>query len=435
MLELKKILKDFNTYKIKLHNKKFDIDEKYFYGLVNEISELKKVCQDLQTERNTGSAKIGLLMREKVVDTNEIDKIKSEMTIISEKTKDFEAKVREKEVELSNYMMYMPNIYDDTTPVGLSDEENVVKGIYGEKPEFDFMPKEHYVIGEKLGILDMDCGAKLSGARFAVLKDAGTMLEMAIKNFLFETALLNGFTPVSVPFMVNRNIAEGTGQLPKFEDDMFKTTSNGKELFLIPTAEVPVTNIFNGEILDEKDLTINYCALTPCYRVEVGSAGKDVKGIFRQHQFEKLEMVKFTHPDKSWEEFDKLTACARKILDKLKIHYREMTLCTGDLGFGSAHTSDLEVWLPGQNRFREISSCSNYLDFQARRANIKFYNSKTKKNEYVHTLNGSGLPIGRTMIAIIENYQQKDGSILIPEALKKFLPYDKINSEGKLVKN
>lgn len=432
MLDLKKMLANLQDYKERLKNKKFDLDEGYFLGLTSEISNKKKEMESLQEKRNSGSSEIGKKIRNGA-SKEEVEELKNQMTQLTEKVKELESYVKTKEEELHSYMMLMPNIYDDTTPIGKDDSENVVVNYYGKKPEFDFEPKEHYVLGEKMGILDFERGAKLAGARFTVMKGSATRLELAIKNFLIDTALENGFTPVSVPFMVSRNIAEGTGQLPKFEDDMYKTINEGQELFLIPTAEVPVTNIFNGEILKESDLPINYCALTPCYRVEVGSAGRDVKGIFRQHQFEKVEMVKFCAKDKSWEEFAKLTASARRVLDKLGLHYREVTLCSGDLGFGATHCHDMEVWLPGQNKYREISSCSNYLDFQARRANIRYACSDTKRNEYVCTLNGSAMPVGRTMIAIMENYQQKDGSILIPEALKKYLPYNKIDADGNLV--
>ena len=433
MLDLKKMLTNLEDYKVRLKNKGFDLDEKYFLNLVNQISTLKRECEQLQSQRNKGSDAIGKLIQAKA-NKSEIEAVKQEMSNLSSKVKDLEGVVKAKEVELHDYMMYMPNVYDDTTPLGKDDSENVVVAYYGKKPEFSFKPKEHYEIGEAMGTMDFERGAKLAGARFTVLRGSLTLLEMAIKNFLLETAMENGFTPVSVPFMVNRNIAEGTGQLPKFEDDMFKTTNEGKELFLIPTAEVPVTNLFNNEILKEDVLPINYCSLTPCYRVEVGSAGRDVKGIFRQHQFEKVEMVKFCAKDESWNEFKKLTASARRVLDKLGLHYREVTLCSGDLGFGACHCHDMEVWLPGQGKYREISSCSNYLDYQARRANIRYTCSETKKNEFVCTLNGSAMPIGRTMIAIIENYQQEDGSVLIPEALKKWLPYTKIDNKGNLVK-
>ena len=430
MLNIKDILNNLPEYKVRLKNKKFDLDEEYLIQITSDINKNKHESEQLKNRRNEGSKEIGTLMQSKAP-SEQIEAIKNEMSLLGEKIKAYDDLIRSEEAELRNYLLTMPNIYDDTTPIGNDDSDNQVLAYYGTKPTFDFTPVEHYVLGEKMGILDFERGAKLSGARFAVLHGTATRLEMAIKNFLLETAMENGFTPVSVPFMVNRNIAEGTGQLPKFEDDMFKTINEDRELFLIPTAEVPVTNLFNNEILKEEDLPINLCSLTPCFRVEVGSAGKDVKGLFRQHQFEKVEMVKFCAKDKSWEEFDNLTRCARRVLDKLGLHYREVTLCTGDLGFGAHHCNDFEVWLPGQNQYREISSCSNYYDYQGRRANIRYACKETKKNEFVCTLNGSAMPVGRTMIAIMENYQQADGSILIPEALKKWLPYTKINNKGQ----
>ena len=431
MNDLKKMVNNLQQYKTKLAYKKFNLDVDYFKELTSSISEIRNACQVLQEERNIGSKKIGVLLKENK--NEELEKIKDMMTEHSDKIKNYEVALREKEQELENYMLLMPNIPTNAVPVGAGEEDNVVKGYFGTKPKFDFEPLEHHILGEKMGILDMERGAKLSGSRFAVLYGSMARLDMAVKNFLFDCGIEHGYTPVYVPFMVGRNIATGTGQLPKFEEDMFKTESNGKELFLIPTAEVPVTNLYNNEILKEDDLTIKHISLTPCFRVEAGSAGRDIKGIFRQHQFDKVEMVKFAHPETSYEELESLTADAMHILDKLGLHYRKVALSTGDLGFAAAFCYDVEVWLPGQNAYREISSCSNFEDFQARRANIRFKNNKTGKNEYVHTLNGSGLPVGRLMIAIMENYQQKDGSILIPEALKKYLPYEKIDSNGNLV--
>ena len=433
MLELRKMLENIDFYAEKLAQKKFNLDKEYFLNLCSTISNIRIDCQEMQSVRNKGADKIGALMRDKEANSAEIQKIKEEMTFVSDKVKELETLLSVKEKELKDYMMRMPNIPCDKTPVGKDEDENVVLEYVGQKPEFDFEPKEHHIIGEKLGIIDMERAAKLSGSRFSVLKDAGARLEMAVRNFLFDCSIENGYTPVSVPVLVGRNIMEGTGQLPKFEEDMFKTDSNGKELFLVPTAEVPVTNLFNNETLAEDELPIRYSCLSNCFRVEAGSAGKDVKGIFRQHQFDKVEMVRFATPEQSWQEFDSLVNCAKIILDKLKLHYRVVALCTGDLGFSACYCNDIEVWLPGQNKYREISSCSNMLDFQARRANMRFKNKETKKNEFIHTMNGSGLPIGRTLIAIIENYQQKDGSILIPEALKKYLPYEKIDANGKLV--
>ena len=433
MLDLKKMLENIDEYAEKLAQKKFNLDKNYFLNLNDKISKTRIQCQDLQTQRNKGADQIGLLMRDKSKNQVEIEKLKSEMTVVSDKTKALESELSDLEAELKDYMMHMPNIPDAKTPIGKDEDENVVLEYVGEKPTFDFTPQEHHILGEKMDIIDMDRGAKLSGTRFSVLKGAGARLEMAVRNFLFDCSIENGYTPVSVPVLVGRNIMEGTGQLPKFEEDMFRTESNGKELFLIPTAEVPVTNLFREEILQEDQLPIRYSCLSNCFRVEAGSAGKDVKGIFRQHQFDKVEMVRFATPEQSWDEFNSLVNCAKKILDKLNLHYRVVALCTGDLGFSACYCNDLEVWLPGQNRYREISSCSNMLDFQARRANMKYKNKETKKNEYIHTMNGSGMPIGRTIIAIMENYQQKDGSILIPEALKKYLPYEKIDANGQLV--
>ncbi len=433
MLDIKKILDNIDEYAEKLAYKKFNLDKEYFLNLNDKISKTRTECQTLQSERNKGADKIGQLMRDKEKNQIEIDNTKRQMTEVSDKVKALETELSALEEELRNYMMRMPNIPVDKTPIGKDEDENVVLEYVGEKPKFDFEPKEHHILGEKMDIIDMERAAKLSGARFSVLKGAGARLEMAVRNFLFDCAIENGYTPVSVPVLVGRNIMEGTGQLPKFEEDMFKTVSNGKELFLIPTAEVPVTNLFNGEILQEDQLPIRYSCLSNCFRVEAGSAGKDVKGMFRQHQFDKVEMVRFATPKQSWEEFASLVNCAKIILDKLKLHYRVVALCTGDLGFSACYCNDLEVWLPGQNKYREISSCSNMLDFQARRANMRFKNKETGKNEYIHTMNGSGMPIGRTMIAIMENYQQEDGSILIPEALKKYLPYTKIDANGQLV--
>ena len=433
MLDLKKMLENIDEYATKLSYKKFNLDKDYLIGLNDKISKTRIECQALQSERNKGADKIGQLMRDKEKNKDEIETIKKEMTEVSDKVKVLESELSKLEDELKNYMMRMPNLPVEKTPIGKDEDENVVLEVVGEKPTFNFEPKEHHILGEKMGIIDMERAAKLSGARFSVLKGAGARLEMAVRNFLFDCAIENGYTPVSVPVLVGRNIMEGTGQLPKFEEDMFKTVSNGKELFLIPTAEVPVTNLFNNEILQENELPIRYSCLSNCFRVEAGSAGKDVKGMFRQHQFDKVEMVRFATPQQSWDEFNSLVNCAKTILNKLNLHYRVVALCTGDLGFSACYCNDLEVWLPGQNKYREISSCSNMLDFQARRANMRFKNKETGKNEFIHTMNGSGMPIGRTIIAIMENYQQKDGSILIPEALKKYLPYEKIDSNGNLI--
>ncbi len=298
---------------------------------------------------------------------------------------------------------------------------------WGSPPQFDFTPKPHWELGEELGVLDLERAAKLTGARFAVYWDLGARLERALMNFMLDLHTReHGYTEVLPPFLVNADSMYGTGQLPKFEADLFKVPHGDKNLYLVPTAEVPVTNLYRDETLDGARLPILLTAYTPCFRSEAGSYGKDVRGIIRQHQFQKVELVKFTRPDQSWEEHEKLTHDAEAVLQKLGLHYRVMNLCTGDLGPSSAKTYDIEVWLPGQQLFREISSCSNFLDYQARRANIRYRPEGGKKTELVHTLNGSGLAIGRTWVAIVENYQQADGSVLVPEVLRPYVGAERI---------
>ena len=330
-----------------------------------------------------------------------------------------EEQVREMDGLLSEYLLTIPNMPDASVPVGADDTENRLERTWGEPPAFGFEPKDHVEIGAGLGILDFERAAKLAGSRFTLSKGPGARLERALINFMLDIHTReHGYTEVLPPFMVNSQTMLGTGQLPKFVGDLFRL--EGHDLWLIPTAEVPVTNIFAGEILDESLLPIYYTAYTPCFRSEAGSYGKDTRGMIRVHQFNKVEMVKFTAPETSWDELEKLTANAETILQRLEIPYRVVTLCTGDLGFSSAKTYDIEAWLPGQNAYREISSCSNFLDFQARRAGIR-YRPKKGKPEFVHTLNGSGLAVGRTAVAIIENYQQEDGSVVIPEALRHYM--------------
>jgi seryl-tRNA synthetase len=312
------------------------------------------------------------------------------------------------------------NMQHESVPVGSGENDNVVVHLGGEKPVFKYEPKEHWEIGENLNILDFSRGAKIAGARFTLYKGMGAALERALVNFMLDLHVgEHGYTEVLTPFMVNRESMTGTGQLPKFAEDLFKI--DGMEYYLIPTAEVPVTNIYREEILEESNLPVYYVAYSPCFRSEAGSYGKDTRGLVRQHQFNKVEMVKFTKPEYSYDELEKLTANAEAVLDKLGIHYRTVNLCAGDLGFSSAKTYDVEAWMPGQNVYREISSCSNFEDFQARRASIRFRREDSGKIEFVHTLNGSGLAVGRTVVAILENYQQADGSVIIPEALRPYL--------------
>jgi len=335
--------------------------------------------------------------------------------------KELEVAVADIEARLSETLLRIPNLPHASVPVGKSADDNVEVRAWGTARTFDFTPKPHWELGEALGILDFERATRMAGARFSVLMGAGAKLERALINFMLDLHTRDhGYTEVVPPFLVNRAALTGTGNLPKFEQDLFKIAGEW-DLFLIPTAEVPLTNLHREEILDGRTLPIKYTAYTPCFRSEAGSYGADVRGLIRQHQFDKVELVKFTTPEQSHDELEALTRNAETILEKLGLPYRRMLLCTGDMGFGSAKTFDIEVWLPSQNAFREISSCSNTEAFQARRANIKYRVDGAGKPQHVHTLNGSGLAVGRTLIAILENYQQADGSVVIPEALRPFM--------------
>src|SRR5215510_14397595 len=338
-----------------------------------------------------------------------------------------EKQASEAEQELRTVLAGIPNMPHSSVPVGKSPEENVEVRRWGTPPQFAFTPRPHWELGEELGILDLERAVKLTGARFAVYWDLGAKLERALANFMLELHTReHGYTEILPPYLVNSASMYGTGQLPKFAADSFRVPHGEKDLWLIPTAEVPVTNLYRDETLDAARLPISLTAYTPCFRSEAGSYGKDVRGIIRQHQFQKVELVKFAHPANSYDELEKLTRNAETVLQKLGLHYRVVTLCTADMGFSSAKTYDIEVWLPGQGLFREISSCSNFEAFQARRANIRFRPDGKRKTELVHTLNGSGLAVGRTWVAIVENYQQADGSVVIPEALRPFLGAERI---------
>jgi seryl-tRNA synthetase len=346
---------------------------------------------------------------------------------LKEKIPAAEKLVSESDAQLRDILTGIPNLPDASVPVGKDADSNVEVRRWGAPPKFDFTPKPHWELGEELGILDLERAAKITGARFAVYWDMGAKLERALTNFMLDLHTReHAYTEVLPPFMVNAESMYGTGQLPKFEADLFKVPFNEKNFYLIPTAEVPVTNLYRDETLDGSRLPISLTAYTPCFRSEAGSYGKDVRGIIRQHQFQKVELVKFTKPEQSYEEHEKLTRNAEEVLQKLGLHYRTVVLCTGDLGFSSAKTYDIEVWLPGQGLFREISSCSNFEAFQARRANIRYRPEGARKSELVHTLNGSGLAVGRTWVAIVENYQQADGSVLIPEVLRPYVGADRI---------
>jgi len=346
---------------------------------------------------------------------------------LKEKIPAAEKLVTESDAQLRDILTGIPNLPDASVPVGKDAESNVEVRRWGTPPQFDFTPKPHWELGESLGILDLERAAKITGARFAVYWDLGAKLERALINFMLDLHTReHGYTEVLPPFMVNAESLYGTGNLPKFEADLFKVPFNEKNFYLIPTAEVPVTNLYRDETLDGARLPISLTAYTPCFRSEAGSYGKDVRGIIRQHQFQKVELVKFAKPEQSYEEHEKLTRNAEEVLQKLGLHYRTVVLCTGDMGFSSAKTYDIEVWLPGQGLFREISSCSNFEAFQARRANIRYRPEGARKSELVHTLNGSGLAVGRTWVAIVENYQQADGSVLIPEVLRPYVGADRI---------
>ena len=343
-----------------------------------------------------------------------------EMKKVSQDLKGLDGIIEEKEKALQDFLLTVPNLPHSSVPVGKDPSDNAEVRRWGDIPKFDFEPKAHWDLGEELGILDFKTGAKITGARFTLYWDLGAKIERALINFMLDLHTReHGYREVLPPFMVNRTTMTGTGQLPKFEEELFKV--EGTDYFLIPTAEVPVTNIHQDEVLEEKALPLYYTAYTPCFRKEAGSYGKDTRGLIRQHQFNKVELVKFTKPENSYEELEKLLSNAEEILKRLKLPYRVVNLCTGDLGFSASKTYDIEVWLPGQDTFKEISSCSNFEDFQARRAKIRFRISGKSKTEYVHTLNGSGLAVGRTLVAILENYQQADGSIIIPEVLRPYL--------------
>lgn len=371
--------------------------------------------EGLKALKNSTSEEIA-----KVKDKSQVKERIAAMKEVSQRIKALDDELKVVEEEFSSLLMDLPNLPHPSTPIGRSEADNVVVRTWGTLPSFQFEPKAHWDIGEALGILDFERAAKITGARFVLYKGAGARLERALVNFMLDLHTgEHGYTEVLPPFMVNRASMTATGQLPKFEEDLFRIAD--PDFLLIPTAEVPVTNIHRDEILKKSDLPICYTAYTPCFRREAGSYGKDTRGLIRQHQFNKVELVKFTHPGCSDAELEKLTLNAEKVLQLLELPYRVMALCSGDIGFSACKTYDLEVWLPGQNGYREISSCSSFGDFQARRAGIRFREDEKSKPEFVHTLNGSGLAVGRTVVAILENCQQADGSVLIPKVLRPYM--------------
>ena len=383
--------------------------------LDSERKDLLKRIEGLRYERNKASDEIGQLKRE----GKPVEEFMARMKGVSEEIKRLEADIRIIESNENEILLTLPNIPHKSVPVGRGEKENVEVRKWGEVPEFNFEPKPHWEIGEDLEIIDFQRAANIAGARFALLKGAGALLERSLINFMLDIHTReHGYTEVLPPFMVNPKTMTGTGQLPKFEEELFRIERD--DLYLIPTAEVPVTNIHQKEILKEDDLPLYYTAYTPCFRREAGSYGKDTRGLIRQHQFNKVELVKFSRPENSYDELEKLTNDAEEILKRLGLPYRVIILCTGDMGFAAAKTYDIEVWLPGQGTYREISSCSNFDDFQARRADIR-YKSGKGKTAFVHTLNGSGLAVGRTLVAILENFQQEDGSVIIPDILRSYM--------------
>jgi len=417
MLDLKFVRSNLDRIRGMIGDRGYDLDISRFEALDQERRKRLTSLEELRHRRNQVSEEIAA-MKKRGQDASEI----------IAQMKDVSSRIKEKEKELSRFLeeldqllMIMPNIPHDSVPVGKDENDNPVVRTWGEIPERDFEALPHWEIGERLGILDFTTAAKIAGARFALYRGMGARLERALISFMLDVHTKeHGYTEVLPPFMVNSTAMTGTGQLPKFKEDLFKIED--WDLYLVPTAEVPVTNIHREEILAEKDLPLYYVAYTPCFRSEAGSYGKDTRGLIRQHQFNKVELVKFALPEDSDEELERLTRNAEEILRRLELPYRVVTLCTGDLGFSAAKTYDLEVWLPGQNLYREISSCSNFGDFQARRAEIRFKRQGGKGTELVHTLNGSGLAVGRTLVAILENYLQPDGTVAIPEALRPYIP-------------
>jgi seryl-tRNA synthetase len=416
MLDPTYLRDNLDTVKERLAHRGFKLDVETFQRLDSERKHLIQETERLRQLRNVTSEEIAKLVREKVDVTGK----RNEMKAVSNQIKEFEESLKGVEDRLFEFATVIPNLADPDVPVGLTEDDNVEIRRSGEPRKFAFTPKPHWELGPQLGILDMERGAKITGSRFYLLAGAGARLERALVNFMLDIQTRErGYREIVPPYMVNRQSLFGTTQLPKFEADLFwvKEADYG----LIPTAEVPVTNIYRDEIIDEDRLPIRFVAFTPCFRSEAGSYGKDVRGIFRVHQFHKCELVRFSRPEESNDQLEKLTADAEEILKRLGLPYRTVIHSTGDMSFGATKSYDLEVWLPGQNNYREISSCSNFGDFQARRANIRYRPTGGGKVRFVHTLNGSGLAVGRTWIAVVENYQQEDGTILIPEALRPYL--------------
>ena len=428
MLDLNFVRDNLPVVEEKLRQRGMDPAEvlKGFRALDAERRQAITETENIKARRNRLTEEIAKLKKSKQDASAPLAETKE----LRDQLEKLEKSVAEYEARLRELMSSIPNLPGDSVPVGKSEQDNVEVRRWGSAPEFAFAPKPHWELGEQLGVLDLERAAKLTGARFAVYWDLGARLERALANFMLDLHTReHGYTEVLPPYLVNSESMYGTGQLPKFAADLFRVPHGEKDLWLIPTAEVPVTNLYRDETVDAARLPISLTAYTSCFRSEAGSYGKDVRGIIRQHQFQKVELVKFSRPQESYDELEKLTHDAEEVLQKLGLHYRVMALCTGDLGFSSAKTYDIEVWLPGQQLFREISSCSNFESFQARRANVRYRPEGKSKTEFVHTVNGSGLAVGRTWVAIVENCQQADGSVVIPEALRPYMGTDRITAK------
>ena len=416
MLEMRFVRENIELVKenLKKRNSDYNVDELLSFDVKRR--ELLQEVEGLKKERNDSSALIGKYKKEGTDTTELMDRMQK----ISGQIKDFDEQLSEIDKKQEYMLLTIPNMLHNSTPTGSGEEDNIEIKKWGEPKKFTFTPKSHDELGVDLGILDFERGSKLGGSRFTVYKGGAAKLERALINFMLDTHTSeHGYEEILTPQLVKKEMMIGTGQLPKFSDDAYKI--EGEEMYLIPTAEVTLTNLHNGEILQEEELPKYYCGFTACFRKEAGSHGKDVKGLIRQHQFNKVEMVKLVKPENSYDELEKMVGNAEKILQKLELPYRLLSLCSGDIGFGAAKTYDLEVWVPSQDKYREISSCSNTEDFQARRAMIKYRSKDDGKSYYVHTLNGSGLAIGRTLLAIMENYQQEDGSIKVPSVLVPYI--------------
>ena len=420
MLDIKYLCENFEAVQKKMNMR----SGSYPIADIPELNaERKRIIQRVESDkmkRNAASAEIAKCKKQGLPAEDKI----AEMKALGDDIKAMDEALAEVEAKLNERMLSIPNLLDDSVPYGESDADNQEVRRFKSPTQFSFEPKAHWDIGEDLKILDWPNAAKITGARFTVYRGLGARLERAIINFMLDTHTQNGYTEILPPFMVNRESMTGTGQLPKFEEDAFKVEKTN--YFLVPTAEVPVTNLLRNEIVPEEDLPIRYCAYTACFRSEAGSAGRDTRGLIRQHQFNKVELVKFTTPESGFAELEKLTNDAERILQCLQLPYRVVLLCSGDVGFSSAKTYDIEVWMPSYGRYVEISSCSCFTDFQARRANIRYRAKDTKKLQYLYTLNGSGLAVGRTVAAILENYQNADGSVTIPEVLRPYMGTDRI---------